>query len=181
MRQKIIHPVSRSWEHNCVKVHFSEEWHKVFISIIILVALEVLGSYKGKYSKPMSVWSCDSIHPFPLSSHSISPWQENLPVYKRGLWAMCIYIHAFGILWWHSQLSVWARCPFSIWTPYKLCGQGLEIRNSGKVPCDGCNHPQCLTCYHRQLTHSAGNPALCRRNSKGHFTASWVTLIFFPC
>lgn len=106
----------------------------------------------------------------PLPSYSVFPCQENLPVYKRGLGDPVTTQSALSL----SQVPVFHLDSLQIvWL-------GLRNQKPGKGACDGCNHPRCLTCYHHHLTHSAGNPAPCRRNSKGHFAASWVTSIFFP-
>lgn len=60
-----------------------------------------------------------------------------------------------------------SKCPVSIWTPDKLCGQDLEFSNLGKVPCEWTQPPQTSYMLSRcHLTPNAGNPVLCRRTSK---------------
>lgn len=91
---------------------------------------------------------------------------------------VCVFkpVHAFGTSTTQSAHSL-SQVPSCHLDSGQTVWSGFRNQKPGKVQSDGHNHRH--ICYHHHLTHSAGNPVLCRRTSKNHFLFSWVLFIFF--
>lgn len=150
----------------------------MFIFTIILVTSEALDPIMENAASPrphgpLSLHTISFLLHVP--SHRVSSRQNNLQCARGALGPYVCISEPLGPVTTQSTLSL-SQVPVFHLGSLQSVWSGLRNHKPGKGASWWVQPPPVLTCYHHHLTHSAGNPALCRRNSRA---TSWSPLIFF--